>query len=180
MPRTPEIEPALIEHARQTLATARTIEQLRQAQSVLLPALMKLSVAQTAESLGVSPVSVHRLRERLRRDAAGEHPPPGRGGRRNALLSPREEARFLAPWARQARAGALKTISALREALARELGRAPEPTVAYRMLARHGWRKLAGGWRPKDKPPVRAARPSRAPGQAPCDTVSPDAARSHQ
>jgi len=75
------------------------------------------------------------------------------GGRRNALLSLEEEKEFLEPWLGQARAGGMLVLSPLRAALAQKLGKPVKASVAYRLLARHGWRKVAPDTRyPKSDP----------------------------
>lgn len=54
----------IVESARQAIASAQTLEQLRQAQGVVLPLDYGLSLAQTARVLGVSPGGVCQLRRR--------------------------------------------------------------------------------------------------------------------
>ena len=65
------------------------------------------------------------------------------GGRRQALLSVEHEAQFLAPWAEQAKQAGVLVLSPIRAALAQRLGRPVAASVVWRLLARHGWRKVA-------------------------------------
>ena len=58
-------------------------------------------------------------------------------------MSVEEEKAFLAPWVEQAREAGVLVVSPLRAALAEKLGRKVAPSVIYRLLARHGWRKVA-------------------------------------
>ena len=52
--------------------------------------------------------------------------------------------------------GGLLVVSPLRAALAQELGQPVAASVVYRMLARHGWRKVAPDTRhPKSDPLVQ-------------------------
>jgi hypothetical protein len=51
--------------AREAIVAARTVEQLRQAQSVVLPLDCGLSLQQTAQILGVSPGWACQLRRRF-------------------------------------------------------------------------------------------------------------------
>jgi transposase len=47
-------------------------------------------------------------------------------------------------------------ISPIRAALSQRLGQPVKPSVVYRLLARHGWRKVAPDTRhPKSKPEVQ-------------------------
>lgn len=64
------------------------------------------------------------------------------GGRRNAVLSLEEEVAFVAGFEQSARDGELVTVNAILLALAQRIGRRVDPTTVYRMLERHGWRKV--------------------------------------
>ncbi|MBU4316433.1 MAG: winged helix-turn-helix domain-containing protein [Proteobacteria bacterium] len=71
-------------------------------------------------------------------------------------MSVEEERAFLAPWAEQAKSGGVLVISVLRAALAQRLGRPVAASVAYRLLARNGWRKVAPDTRhPKSDPKIQ-------------------------
>jgi len=78
------------------------------------------------------------------------------GGRRRALLSPEQERAFLAPWVEASKAGGVLVVSPMRAALAQQLGQPVAASVVYRLLARHGWRKVAPDTRhPKSDPKVQ-------------------------
>ena len=71
-------------------------------------------------------------------------------------MSIEEERAFLAPWVEQAKSGSVLVISVIRAALAQRLGRPVAASVAYRLLARHGWRKVAPDTRhPKSDPQIQ-------------------------
>lgn len=73
-------------------------------------------------------------------------------------MTEKEEAAFLRPWAEQAREGRVLVLSPIRAALAQRLGQPVAPSVVYRFLARHGWRKVAPDTRhPKSDPKVQEA-----------------------
>jgi transposase len=79
-------------------------------------------------------------------------------GRRKALLSVEQEAEFLAPWTEQAQEAGLLVLSPIRAALAQRLGRPVAASVVWRLLARHGWRKVAPDTRhPKSDPAAQEA-----------------------
>jgi len=118
--------------------------ELRCAQAVLFPAVMGATLEQTATLLGVSRASIPRLQARFRQSMQTEKPPPRNwGGRRRELLTCDEEKEFLKPWAQQAKNGGILVVSAIRAALAQHLGRPVKASVVYRLLERHGWRKVA-------------------------------------
>jgi len=144
----------LVRQAQAVVAKATDLEELRCAQAVLLPALLGATLEQTAAVLGVGRASVPRLQARLRQ--RGSKPQAARtnwGGRRRQALSPADERVFLAPWSQASKAGGVLVVAPIRAALAQQLGRPVAASVVYRMLARHGWRKVAPDTRhPKSDP----------------------------
>lgn len=146
----------LVTQARKAVAQATNLQELRTAQAVLLPAIMGATLTETAALLGVGRATVARLQVGFRQSPKPVSASAKRrnwGGRRNALLTVEEEKEFLAPWLEQARAGGMLVVSPLRAALAQELGKPVKPSVVYRLLARHGWRKVAPDTRhPKSDP----------------------------
>ena len=146
-----------VEHAKVLAAQAQTADELRYAQAVLLPALMDATLEQTAAALGVGRATVTRYQAKVRRGLARPgQPQPQWGGRRHAAMTPEEEREFLEPWAQLSAEGGMLVVSPLRAALAQKLGRPVTHSVVYRMLARHGWRKVAPDTRhPKSDPSVQ-------------------------
>ena len=161
MARPRRIDAKIVKRARLAVAQASSVQELRAAQAVLLPAQTGATLTQTAALLGVGRATVVRLQTRFRATQAGDRAPvkpSGWGGRRNALLTLAEEQAFLAPWLEQAGTGGVLVVSPLRAALAQKLGHPVKPSVVYRLLARHGWRKVAPDTRhPKSDPAVQAA-----------------------
>ena len=71
-------------------------------------------------------------------------------------MSSEEEREFLATWKVNAEQGQLVVLTALRVALEKKLGRSVKPSVLYRLLERHRWRKVAPDTRhPKAEPSVQ-------------------------
>lgn len=147
----------LVEHAKRLAAQAASAEDLRCAQAVLLPALLGATLEQTASALGVGHATVSRyqakVRRRLRDPGQLE---PSWGGRRREAMSIEQEREFLQPWAEASTEGGMLVVAPLRAALAQALGRPVTHSVVYRLLARHGWRKVAPDTRhPKSDPRVQ-------------------------
>jgi len=165
MPRPPRIDPKLVVKAQSLVARASDAKQLRAAQAILLPALAHTTLEQTATLLGVGRATVARLQRSLRQGLDPAIGPRNWGGRRRAMLTPEEETAFLAPWAEQAREAGVLVVSPLRAALAEKLGRDKiAPSVVYRLLARHGWRKVAPDTRhPKSDPAAQAEWKKNSP-----------------
>ncbi len=157
MARPRQIDMALVAQAQALAIEAASLEDLRCAQAVLLPAMLDATLEDTAAALGVGRATVVRLQARLRRRVARPtEAQPMWGGRRRASMSVEEERKFLAPWAKRSDDGGMLVVSPLRAALAQELGHAVAASVVYRMLERHGWRKVAPDTRhPKSDPLVQ-------------------------
>jgi transposase len=165
MSRPRQIDTKLVAKAQAALAGAKDVDELRAAQAVLLPALVNTTLEQTAKLLGVGRATVARLQRRFRERVKVDRPLPRRwGGRRRSLMTPEEEEAFLAPWVEQARSAGVLVVSPLRAALAENLGRKIAPSVVYRLLVRHGWRKVAPDTRhPKSDPLARAEWKKNSP-----------------
>lgn len=158
MARPRRIDTALVAKAQKVATQAKDLRELRLAQAVLLPALTRLTLEQTARALGVGRATVARLQRRFRYRSESDLPPPSRwGGRRRALLTWEGEEAFLAGWQAQAERGELVVLTPLRAALDRQLGRRVKASVVYRLVQRHHWRKVAPDTRhPKADPQVQA------------------------
>lgn len=157
MARPRSVDSRLVEHAKALASRAQTADELRCAQAVLLPALLSATLEQTATALGVGRATVGRYQAKVRGRLT--HPArldPQWGGRRRAALSWEEEHKFLEPWSEQAAVGGMLVVAPLRAALAQRLGHPVTHSVVYRLLARHGWRKIAPDTRhPKSDPAMQ-------------------------
>jgi transposase len=155
--------------AREAIACAQTVEQLRQAQAVVLPLGYGLSLAETAQVIGVSSGWACQLRRRfMRGQLAGAADSPGAGGRKRQNMSPQEEAEFLAPFLEQAATGGVLVVGQLKAALDKRLGREVALASAYNLLHRHNWRKLAPDKRhPQSDPLVQQEWKKNSPKHSP-------------
>lgn len=130
--------------AREAIATAQTAEQLRQAQAVVLPLDYAMSLADTAQVIGVSPGWACQLRRRfMLGQVAGAANTPKSGGRNRQNMTLEEEREFLAPFLESAAAGGILVVGEIKAALDKRLGRSVALASAYNLLHRHNWRKLA-------------------------------------
>jgi len=149
----------VLEQAKAAIGEAKTLDELRAAQAVVLPLEYGLSLVQTAGAIGVSVRWASALRNRYVRIARGEEAPrPPRGGRRRQNLKPDQEAEFLAPFFESAKAGGVLVVGPIHQALEARLGRKAALSSVYNLLHRHGWRKLAPDKRhPQSDPQAQAA-----------------------
>jgi transposase len=65
-----------------------------------------------------------------------------KGGRRRQLMTIEEEKLFLAPFSETAGKGLILVVNEIKETLEKKLGRVVHKTTVYRILYRHGWRKV--------------------------------------
>ena len=72
----------------------------------------------------------------------------------NRNMSESEEAEVLAECEKEAEAGQMLTAAIVQEKLEKRLGRAIAQNYAYRVMKRHGWRKVM----PRSKHPKAASR----------------------
>jgi len=81
-----------------------------------------------------------------------------RGGRHRQNMSEAQESMFLAPFFDRAVTGGILVVSEIKQAYEAVLGHEVAESTVYRMLARHGWRKISPRPRhPKVDPAAQAA-----------------------
>ena len=125
---------AHIEAARALVKSATTADELRQAQSVLLPLEHKLSISQTAAIIGRS-VGVT--------DGVERAPRKKTELRNRAHADLTQESAALDAVLNTASVGGVVIIPRLKADIEAKLGSPVSLSGLYRMLHRHGWRKLA-------------------------------------
>ena len=162
----------VLANAREAIAAAQTVEQLRQAQAVVFPLDYGLSLADTAQVIGVSPGWACQLRRRfMHGQRAGAADAPTAGGRKRQNMSLQEEREFLAPFLEQAATGGVLVVGQVKAALDKRLGREVALASAYNLLHRHNWRKLAPDKRHPQSDPLaqeewKKNSPKRSPPSA--------------
>ncbi len=142
MARTPRGKEVL-EKAKELLFKARTVEELRQAQAVVLPLEYGFSMERTGAVIGVSKGWASHLRSEFVRAQGKHHKKKLRGGRRRENMSFEEEVAFLAPFFEKASKGGILVVGEIKQELDKRLERRTALASAYNLLHRHGWRKLA-------------------------------------
>jgi transposase len=92
--------------------------------------------------LGVGKGTVHNLISDYNRFGPEIVEKTGRGGRRNAHLTPEEEAEFIGPFVDMARKGQIVRGAQMGKLLEERVGYPLHHSIIYRLLDRHGWRKV--------------------------------------
>lgn len=145
----------VVDSALQVIAKAVTVEQLRQAQAVVLPLRFEMSLAQAAQITGLSVGWVSKLRNRyIQGKPVGDGSVPARGGRRRQNFTLEEEAEVLKPFLDKAKEGGILVVGEIRPQIEEALGRPMALSSVYALLHRHNWRKLAPDKRHPQSDPV--------------------------
>jgi hypothetical protein len=124
------------------LKNTRTKTDFQRVQSIWLRAEFGMDSNQVARAVGYKATTVRILWSQY--FARGEEVliSQGSGGRRRSNLNLEEEQRLLDSFLEKAKSGGVLIVSAIKAAYEEAVShRVPKSTV-YRMLARHGWRKI--------------------------------------
>ena len=140
MARKDHISKEEILQAKHLRDNAKTVADFRKALSVILAVELGLDADQAADILGTSRRTVFRHRSAIRKQ--DDTPKRSWGGRRRCCMSIEEERAFLSPWEVKAAAGGVLSVPPIHAALVQRLGHDTPLSTTYRLLARHGWRKV--------------------------------------
>jgi transposase len=111
-------------------------------QCLWLRASLGLSADKGAIALGWHVGSVRKLQAGYLREGEAVLKGTGRGGRYYQNLTLEEERQLLQEFLPQAEKGGILEVSRVKAAYEKVLGRQVPKSTIYRMLARHGWRKV--------------------------------------
>src|SRR5216683_1809033 len=95
-----------------------------------------------ARHCGVSKATVHAVISSYNRLGVAAVETAGKGGRRSGYLGLEDERAFLTPFFERAERGELATMEEIWRAFEARVGHEVDDSTIYRLLARHGWRKL--------------------------------------
>jgi transposase len=124
------------------LKRASSHAEYQRIQCVLIRATLGSTASQIAQLLGCSTATVHVIHSRWAKQGDALFDMGGRGGRHHQHLSPVEEDRLLAPFTQKAHTGGLLHVSEIKQAMQKKVGGVVASSTVYRMLDRHGWRKV--------------------------------------
>jgi transposase len=124
------------------LKSARGVGEVRRIQAVLMRAIGDAPPAEIAAVTGLSIATVRILHSTFLTKGIEGLLGPGRGGARRRNLSHQEEAVILERFLEPAKSGGVIIVKAIHDAYEAAIGRQVSTSTTYRMLARHGWRKI--------------------------------------
>ncbi len=142
MPNKARLSPAVIEVGPGGCPKSQDGDELRMAQTVLVPSLINVPDQTTGEIIGRSRPTVVRLRKKFRECCAGQDSQRNWGGRRYGYMTLEQERQFLSHFFDQASEGGVLIVSEIKRAYEVEVGHKVAKTTIYRMLDRHDWRKI--------------------------------------
>ena len=140
------------------LKKTKSKADFQRVQCMWLRAAFSMSSDQVALAVGLSSATVKKLWSQY--FSVGEEAliGRGRGGRRRANLSLEEEKKMLSQFFTKAKSGEILVVNEVKVAYEEAIGHSVPKSTVYRMLARHGWRKIAPRPRhPKADPQKREA-----------------------
>ena len=133
---------ATVEALKARLKQAATIAEFQRIQCVLMRAALDCTAAEIAQVLGWAVATVHITHSRWAKEGQALFDLKGKGGRHNQHLSEAEEAEVLAPFLGQATDGNVLKVAEVQAAYEARVGKAVPNSTIYRVLGRHGWRKV--------------------------------------
>ena len=108
-----------------------------------------------AQHVGLSTQTVHNLVSQYNRYGVSAVETPGKSQRQRAYLTLSEEKEFLSDFMEKAERGQVSTAKEIKAGLEKKLGHSIAESTVYRLLKRHGWRKIAPRPRHVKSDPVK-------------------------
>jgi transposase len=140
----------------QLLQQATSKADFQRVQCLWLRASLGLHHRETARAVGWSASHVKRVWSEYFKQGEAALLKPGRGGRRRQNLTLPEEETLLGGFLSAASQGGVLVVDEVKGAYEQRLGRTVPKSTVYRMLARHGWRKIAPRRRHPRNDPAQA------------------------
>lgn len=140
MPKKTKVSGEVLQLAMEAAENAKTSDDLRAAQSILIPSLLNVPDRVTGQIIGRSRGTVVRLRKKF--IAAKPSQNRNWGGRRSGYMTIEQERRFLSEFLEQAAHGGILVVSKIKQAFELKVGRKVAESTIYRLLDRHDWRTI--------------------------------------
>lgn len=159
---------ATVDRLAERLKSAGSHSEYQRIQCVLIRATLGSSAAEIAQLLGWSTATVHVMHSRWAKEGEAIFEVRKRGGRRHQHLTNEQEREVLAPFIERAQAGGMLSVAEIAQAYQERGGKVVARSTLYRMLQRHGWRKIVPRPRhPKADVAAQAAFKKTAPRGTP-------------
>jgi transposase len=136
------LPPGSKETLEQLLKKVKTKTQFQRVQCLWLRASLGLSSHDVAVAIGWNTSSVRHLQALFLKEGETVFQASKRGGRYRANITTDEENSFLASFLEKSVRGEILVVSEIKRAYEKIVGHTVPKSTIYRMLARHGWRKI--------------------------------------
>jgi len=150
------IDPKVSESLVQLLRQVKSKSDFQRVQCLWLRVSLGLHHQEVAQAVGWSASHVKRIWSEYFKQGEQALLKPGRGGRRRQNLTLSEEETLLGGFLSAATEGGVLVVDEVKAAYEQRLGRTVPKSTVYRMLARHGWRKIAPRRRHPRNDPAQA------------------------
>lgn len=140
--KTRAAEHLTIEQVKGKMKEATNTKELQRWQIVYTALLQPRKAEEIATCVGVSKSLVQKVISRYNREGITSIEVKSCGGSYHEYLTREEEKQFLAPFFKQAEQGAFVTVKTIHLAYEERIGHVVHETTIYRLLQRHGWRKV--------------------------------------
>jgi len=140
MPKKTKVSSEVLELAREAVQKAKTSDEIRMAQAILIPGLFDVPDRIVGEIIGRSRGTVVQLRKKF---GTYKHLYERNwGGRRYGYMTVEQEREFLSRFFEKASQGGILVVSEIRRVFEAEVGHKVAESTIYRMLDRHNWRTI--------------------------------------
>ena len=140
------------EKVKQLMDNSRNKEEFRRYQALYLRIAKQMPASDIADITGFSLSHIYKIHSQCCREGIASLSSGNKGGRYRSYLSLEEEAAMLREIENKAAKGGIVEISKVRKLFEEKAGKQVALYTAYRLLHRHGWRKVAPRpYHPKQK-----------------------------
>lgn len=127
----------------EAMCKAGTLEDFKRYQALHLRVNEGMPVKKIASITALAESTIHNLHSICRKHGLSAITPKRKGGRYRSYLSMEEEKELLRAMEPLARRGGIVEVSKVHRALEEKVGGGVAKNTVYRLLHRHGWRKIA-------------------------------------
>ena len=140
MPKKTKVSSEVLELAKVAVQKAKTPDELRMAQVVLIPGLLGVPDRTVGQIVGRSRVTVVQLRKKF--STYKQSQDRNWGGRRYGYMTVEQERQFISRFFEKASQGGILVVSEIHQAFEAQVGHKVSQSTIYRMLDRHNWRTI--------------------------------------
>jgi len=137
------LPPGTLERMEVLMKEVTTVSEFKRVQSVYLRAKFDKNAGEIGDIVGFKAGMVRNVHYEYIKYGETSLLNSKKGGRHNSYLEKSEELDFLKEFDKEGNLGNLLEISKIRESFGKRVGKKIAKTTIYRLLARHGWRKVS-------------------------------------